>query len=147
MGRTVISEDRRFEWDEEKAEFNLKKHGLGFEEILSVFDDPCLLEFYDDSHSTGTEDRMRGIGSLQGCYMHVIRNGADGQEFFPSEKPVHERRIYTMNGSKPLTTERIAEIKAFKDADISDCPELTEEELKKMRPRNPEYFKPMKKAV
>jgi uncharacterized DUF497 family protein len=66
MGRTVISEDGRFEWDEEKAEFNLKKHGLAFEEILSVFDDPCLLELYDDSHSTGTEDRMRGIGSLQG---------------------------------------------------------------------------------
>jgi uncharacterized protein (DUF4415 family) len=52
-----------------------------------------------------------------------------------------------MNGSKLLTPERIAEIKAFKDVDISDCPELTEEELKKLRPRHPEYFKPVKKAV
>jgi uncharacterized protein (DUF4415 family) len=52
-----------------------------------------------------------------------------------------------MNGSKILSPERIAEIKAFKDVDISDCPELTEEELKRMRPRHPEYFKPIKKAV
>jgi hypothetical protein len=45
-----------------------------------------------------------------------------------------------MNSSKLLTPERIAEIKAFKDVDISDCPELTEEELKKLRPRHPENF-------
>jgi uncharacterized protein (DUF4415 family) len=52
-----------------------------------------------------------------------------------------------MNDSKLLTPERIAEIKAFKDTDISDCPELTDEELKKFRPRHPEYFRPVKKAV
>ena len=52
-----------------------------------------------------------------------------------------------MNSSKVLSPERIAEIKAFEDADISDCPELTDEELKKLRPRYPEYFKPVKKAV
>jgi uncharacterized protein (DUF4415 family) len=52
-----------------------------------------------------------------------------------------------MNGVKTLTPERIAEIKAFKNTDFSDCPVLTKEELKKMRPRHPEYFKPVKKAV
>jgi uncharacterized protein (DUF4415 family) len=52
-----------------------------------------------------------------------------------------------MNGSKLLTPERIAEIKAFNDVDISDCPELTDEEFKKLRPRHPEYFKPKKQAV
>jgi uncharacterized protein (DUF4415 family) len=52
-----------------------------------------------------------------------------------------------MNGSRLLSPERIAEIKAFKDIDISDCPELSEEELKKLRPRHPEYFKPKKRAV
>jgi uncharacterized DUF497 family protein len=66
MGRTIVSADGRFEWDEEKAKLNLKKHGLAFNEILPVFDDPHMLEFYDDSHSTDTEDRIRGIGSLQG---------------------------------------------------------------------------------
>jgi uncharacterized protein (DUF4415 family) len=52
-----------------------------------------------------------------------------------------------MNGAKNLSPERIAEIKAFKNTDFSDCPVLTEAELKKMRPRHPECFKPIKKAV
>jgi uncharacterized protein (DUF4415 family) len=52
-----------------------------------------------------------------------------------------------MNDSKILSPERIAEIKAVKDIDISDCPELTDEQVKKMKPRHPEYFRPVKKAV
>jgi uncharacterized protein (DUF4415 family) len=52
-----------------------------------------------------------------------------------------------MNGAKTLSLERIAEIKAFKNTDFSDCPVLTDEELKRMRPKHPEYFRPVKKAV
>ena len=52
-----------------------------------------------------------------------------------------------MNGVKTLSPERIAEIKAFRNTDFSDCPILTGEELKKLRPRHPEYFKPKKQAV
>jgi len=52
-----------------------------------------------------------------------------------------------MNGGKILSAERVAEIKAFKSIDLSDCPVMTEEELKKLRPRHPEYFKPRKQAV
>jgi uncharacterized protein (DUF4415 family) len=52
-----------------------------------------------------------------------------------------------MNGARTISPERIAEIKAFKDIDFSDCPALTEEELKKMRPKHPEYFRPVKKAI
>jgi len=55
------------------------------------------------------------------------------------------RKMIT-NG-KILLPERIAEIKAFKNTDFSDCPIMTEEELKKLRPRHPEYFKPKKQAV
>jgi uncharacterized protein len=66
VGKTIVSADGRFEWDEEKAKLNMKKHGLAFNEILSVFDDPYMLELYDDFNSTDTENRTRGIGSLQG---------------------------------------------------------------------------------
>ena len=52
-----------------------------------------------------------------------------------------------MNGAKTLAPERVAEIKAFKNTNFSDCPVMTEEELKKLRPRHPEYFKPRKQAV
>jgi uncharacterized protein (DUF4415 family) len=43
--------------------------------------------------------------------------------------------------------ERIEEIKAFKDTDYSDSPELTAEQVAEMRPRYPEHFRPIKKAV
>jgi uncharacterized protein len=33
----------QFEWDEEKAEINLRKHKLGFEEAKTVFGDPLPL--------------------------------------------------------------------------------------------------------
>jgi len=52
-----------------------------------------------------------------------------------------------MSGAKTLSPERIAEIKSFKNTNFSDCPVMTEEELKKLRPRHPEYFKPRKQAV
>jgi uncharacterized protein (DUF4415 family) len=46
-----------------------------------------------------------------------------------------------------LSPDRISEIIAFEDIDISDCPELTKEQLQAMVPRHPEYFRPVKKAV
>jgi uncharacterized protein (DUF4415 family) len=52
-----------------------------------------------------------------------------------------------MNGVKILSPERIAGIRAFKNTDFSDCLVMTGEELKRLRPRHPEYFKPVKKAV
>jgi hypothetical protein len=45
-----------------------------------------------------------------------------------------------MNGEKTISPERTAEIKTFKNIDFSDCPALTEEELKKMRPKHPEPY-------
>jgi hypothetical protein len=51
-----------------------------------------------------------------------------------------------MNGVKTLSSERISEIKAFKNTDFSDCPVMTDEELKKLRPRHPEYFRSKKQA-
>lgn len=44
--------DIRFEWDEEKAAFNLKKHKVSFEEAKTVFYDPHALLISDPEHST-----------------------------------------------------------------------------------------------
>ena len=63
MGKTVISEDGRFEWDTAKDKLNKKNHGFSFAEILEVFDDPAFLEGYDWEHSK-SEDRYYGIGCL-----------------------------------------------------------------------------------
>ncbi|MCL2261351.1 MAG: BrnT family toxin [Fibromonadales bacterium] len=65
MGQTVITPDGRFEWDADKSALNKKKHGLSFEEVLPIFDDPCMLEIYDESHSSD-EERINGLGLLNG---------------------------------------------------------------------------------
>ncbi len=41
----------QFEWDKEKAESNLKKHEVSFEEAETVFGDLSAKMFYDDEHS------------------------------------------------------------------------------------------------
>ena len=53
---------RRFEWDEAKAQRNREKHGVGFEEAATVFDDPQCIEEYDQAHSGPDEERFRIIG-------------------------------------------------------------------------------------
>jgi len=50
-----------FEWDENKAEENLQKHNVGFEEAKTVFNDPFSLTVYDRKHSND-EDRYLDIG-------------------------------------------------------------------------------------
>jgi uncharacterized DUF497 family protein len=51
----------RFQWDAAKAESNLKKHGVAFEESLTVFYDPLAATFVDPQHSEG-ERRLLTIG-------------------------------------------------------------------------------------
>jgi uncharacterized DUF497 family protein len=40
-----------FEWDSEKADANLKKHKVSFEEAATIFGDPLSLTAYDPDHS------------------------------------------------------------------------------------------------
>jgi uncharacterized protein len=42
-----------FEWNEEKAQINLGKHGVAFTEATTVFDDPNCLFMDDEDHSIG----------------------------------------------------------------------------------------------
>ena len=42
----------KFEWDPKKAASNLSKHGVPFEEALTVFADPLARIFDDEDHST-----------------------------------------------------------------------------------------------
>lgn len=50
-----------FEWDHEKAERNLGKHGVSFEEGVSVFYDPLAASFTDPDHSV-EEARFVTVG-------------------------------------------------------------------------------------
>jgi len=53
-----------FIWDTEKANSNVSKHGLSFEQAVEVFLDPFALIVCDDEHSYG-ELRMQAIGRIQ----------------------------------------------------------------------------------
>jgi uncharacterized DUF497 family protein len=50
-----------FEWNENKANENLKKHGVSFDEAKTVFNDPFSVTIYDPDHSSD-EDRYIDIG-------------------------------------------------------------------------------------
>lgn len=50
-----------FEWDANKAQSNLRKHGIDFDEAKTIFSDPQLLTFPDDFHSH-MEERFISIG-------------------------------------------------------------------------------------
>ncbi len=47
-----------FEWHEQKAQTNLKKHGVSFEEAVSCFYDPNQIAFEDPDYS---EDEFREL--------------------------------------------------------------------------------------
>jgi len=51
-----------FKWDKDKAEKNLRKHKVSFEEAKTIFNDPFMLTFPDEYHSEN-EKRYISIGT------------------------------------------------------------------------------------
>jgi len=98
MGKTIISDDGRFEWDEEKDKLNKADHGLYFSEILPAFDDPFLLELYDEAHSTLEETRFKGLAELQDFIILYLSytEKATGRTRIISARPAEpiEERVY-----------------------------------------------------
>lgn len=48
----------KFSWDPRKADTNFRKHGIAFDEAITVFSDPLALIFDDTAHS---DDEHREI--------------------------------------------------------------------------------------
>lgn len=61
----------KFEWDNKKAESNLKKHQVSFEEGASIFGDTLALSFRDPDHSVG-EIRYLTFGVSQNGILLVL---------------------------------------------------------------------------
>ena len=69
----------KFEWDDVKATSNWQKHGVSFDEAVSVFGDARALTFSDTDHSE-LEDRSRTYGVSNKTRLLVVvhtdrRNG------------------------------------------------------------------------
>jgi uncharacterized DUF497 family protein len=69
-GQTM--ENPEFEWDDDKAVSNLKKHGVSFDEGATIFNDPMIATIADVDHSK-KEERYISIGiSVQGRLLVVV---------------------------------------------------------------------------
>ena len=72
--------DIAFEWDETKNKFNVKKHGVSFEEAELVFFDEYALLIADPDHSEN-EDRFVLLGLsaklrlLMVCHCFEVEGG------------------------------------------------------------------------
>jgi uncharacterized DUF497 family protein len=77
MGRTIISDDGRFEWDEDKNSKNVEKHGIDFNFAKKVFDDEDKIEEYDNFHSTYNEERYRVVGMVDNDILFVVETELD----------------------------------------------------------------------
>ena len=85
-----------FDWDEDKAKANAKKHKIGFEEAKTVFGDPFLQTFPDKEHSD-EEQRFVNIGrSAQSKILVVIHTEREGKiRIISSRKATtSERKFY-----------------------------------------------------
>ncbi|NET58086.1 MAG: hypothetical protein F6K47_18605 [Symploca sp. SIO2E6] len=60
-----------FEWDDNKAESNFIKHGISFEEAVTVFADPYL-QFTEDTKHSEVEEREWAIGEAENGSMIVV---------------------------------------------------------------------------
>ena len=61
----------RFEWDREKAETNLRKHRISFDEAASVFLDALSITIPDPDHSVG-ERRFLTLGTSASGRLLVV---------------------------------------------------------------------------
>lgn len=85
-----------FEWDAAKANANLKKHNVSFEEGKTIFNNPFLFTFPDDKHSSG-EDRYVDIGlSANGRVLILTHTERQGKIRIINCKKAtpHERSFY-----------------------------------------------------
>lgn len=61
----------RFEWDNNKAQINIEKHGVTFQEASTVFADEAAILFDDPEHSL-KEERFLLLGMSSQAKMLIV---------------------------------------------------------------------------
>jgi uncharacterized protein len=85
------------DWDSKKAAANLRKHGVGFDEAATVFDDLFNVDFYDPKHSI-EEHRYLVVGESNVERLLIVsyteRRGKirliSARELTPKERRIYE---------------------------------------------------------
>lgn len=89
----------KFEWDQNKSQSNLKKHGIDFEEARSVFHDMFAL-IIDDPYHCNSEQREIIVGqSSEGRFLYVVFEETESsiRIISPRKLTSAERRRYEQN--------------------------------------------------
>jgi hypothetical protein len=83
-----------FEWDDEKYESNLAKHGVDFRRIATLFDGR-VIEIVDDRRDYG-EIRIRCLGEIDGRVYSVTYTWREERRCIVSARKanVREQRAY-----------------------------------------------------
>ena len=88
-----------YEWDNEKNEYNKKKHdGISFEFAVRVFLDSKRIEKYDYNHSTDTEERWDVIGRVEDILFVVYTERNDRTRIISARKATKTEADYYVNG-------------------------------------------------
>lgn len=90
----------RFEWDDEKNEINIRKHGIPFTTAVLIFEGPNCLTFPERIEAG--ETRWHAIGAVQGSllFLTVVHTyGEHGAEqivriISARRTASHERKLY-----------------------------------------------------
>jgi uncharacterized DUF497 family protein len=95
-----------FEWDAQKAEENLRKHGVAFQEALTVFADPLANIFDDPDHSAGERrELIIGHSSAQRLLIVSFTERRQRTRIIGARQPTaRERSDYEQKGQKDSTT-------------------------------------------
>jgi uncharacterized DUF497 family protein len=83
-------------WDPRKADVNLEKHGIDFEEAATIFLDPHLLLIPDLEHSQ-EEERWVALGRSKSQLLLVVVHTEDDQTIriiSARKAEPRERRLY-----------------------------------------------------
>lgn len=68
----------KFEWDAQKAAANVRKHGVSFDEAMTVFADDESITIPDPDHSEG-EERFLVVGSSSRGRILVVSHAERGE--------------------------------------------------------------------
>lgn len=118
------------QWDHNKSQLNIEKHGVDFSEAASVLFDSNVLELVDQKHSQHEE-------------RYLIIGKALTDEFYSSSilqgvRKMAKKSIIELSVQELRTKKNAASIsRKIKDSEIdySDIPEFTSAELKKFKRR------------
>ena len=81
------------EYDPQKNQSNIAKHGISFITASKAFDDPNALVNYDDYHSDYYEDRYNLIASVNDHILFIVYTMRDEAVRIISARPATKREI------------------------------------------------------